>query len=468
MDTSSSQVGKYTALFITAFASFITPFMGSSINVALPDISRAFEMDAITMSWVNTAYLLSSAVFLVPMGKIADITGRKKIFLYGIAILTAASGVIVFAPDSTTFILLRVVQGFSSAMIFGTALAIITEVFPASERGKAMGINVSAIYLGLTLGPFLGGILTNQLGWQSIFLILVPFGILVFILSITKLKEEWAEAKGEPFDWPGSLLYGASLTAFMYGLSELPAPAGFIFSAAGIVGTILFVRLERIRRYPVFNMNLFMKNRIFAFSSLSALINYSATFGISFLMSLYLQYIKGMSPQGAGEILVIQPVIMALFSPFTGRLSDRLDPGLVSTFGLLLLTVGLFILASLTPQSSLIFIGAVLGTFGLGFAFFSSPNTNAIMGSVEKKYYGLASGTVGTMRLVGQLISMGIVMLLFSLIVGQVEISRENQAEFLTSARYSFLIFALLGVAGVVLSSFRIQKNRIRLFKRNY
>ena len=469
MDTSPARVGKYTALFITAFASFITPFMGSSINVALPDISRAFEMDAVTMSWVNTAYLLSSAVFLVPMGKVADITGRRKIFLYGIAILTGASLAIVFSPDSNTFILLRVVQGFSSAMIFGTALAIITEVFPASERGKAMGINISAIYLGLTLGPFLGGILTNQLGWESIFLMVVPFGIVVFILSLTRLSQEWAEAKGEPFDWLGSFFYGASLTAFMYGLSELPGPSGFIFLAAGIGGIILFVRIERIRQYPVFNMNLFMKNRIFAFSSLSALINYSATFGISFLMSLYLQYIKGMSPQGAGEILIIQPVIMALFSPFTGRLSDRLDPGLVSTFGLFLLTLGLFILATLNPQSSLIFIGGVLAIFGLGFAFFSSPNTNAIMGSVEKKYYGLASGTVGTMRLIGQLISMGIVMLLFSLLIGQVEITRENQAEFLTSARYSFLIFGVLATAGVLLSAFRIQKDRIRkLFKRNY
>lgn len=468
MDTAPARVGKYTALFITAFASFITPFMGSSINVALPEISSAFDMDAVTMSWVNTAYLLSSAVFLVPMGKIADITGRKKIFLYGIALLTGASLAILFSPDSTTFILLRVVQGFSSAMIFGTALAIITEVFPARERGKAMGINISAIYLGLTLGPFLGGILTNQLGWESIFMVVVPFGLLVFILSITKLKQEWAEARGEPFDWPGSLLYGTSLTAFIYGLSKLPNPSGFIFSLAGIGGIFLFVRIERLRKYPVFNMNLFMKNRIFAFSSLSALINYSATFGISFLMSLYLQYIKGMSPQGAGEILVIQPVIMAIVSPFTGKLSDRLDPGLVSTFGLFLLTVGLFILATLTPQSSLIFIGTLLGTFGLGFAFFSSPNTNAIMGSVEKKYYGLASGTVGTMRLIGQLISMGIVMLLFSLIIGQVQITSDNQAEFLTSARNSFLIFGLLGVAGVVLSSFRIQKDRIQLFKRNY
>jgi len=468
MDTSSARVGKYTALFITAFASFITPFMGSSINVALPDIGRAFEMDAVTMSWVNTSYLLSSAVFLVPMGKLADITGRKKIFLYGIAILTGASAAIVFSPDSLSFILLRVVQGFSSAMIFGTALAILTEVFPARERGKAMGINISAIYLGLTLGPFLGGILTNQMGWQSIFLVVVPFGIVVFSLSITKLRQEWAEARGEPFDWPGSLVYGASLTAFMYGLSELPGPTGFILSAAGIGGIILFVRIERLRRYPVFNMNLFLKNRTFAFSSFSALINYSATFGISFLMSLYLQYVKDMSPQGAGEILVIQPVIMALCSPFTGRLSDRFDPGVVSTFGLFLLTVGLFVLATLTARSSLVFIGAVLATFGLGFAFFSSPNTNAIMGSVEKKYYGLASGTVGTMRLIGQLISMGIVMLLFSLFIGQVEITQENQAEFLVSAKNSFLIFALLGIVGVVLSSLRIQKIQINLFKRNY
>jgi EmrB/QacA subfamily drug resistance transporter len=468
MSHTDREVPKNTALFITAFASFITPFMGSSINVALPDIGGNFSMDAVTLSWVNTSYLLASAVFLVPMGKLADIAGRRKIFLTGIVLLTLSSAAIVFSGGTIMFITLRVMQGLSSAMIFGTALAIITSVFPASERGKAMGINISAIYLGLTLGPFLGGVLTHQFGWESIFFVIVPFGIVVFLLSRFKLKQEWAEAHGEPFDWPGSLLYGAALTAFMAGLSVLPKTWGYLLITAGVAGMITFVVVERRKAFPVFNMDLFFKNRVFAISSFSALINYSATFGISFLMSLYLQYVKDMSPQAAGEILAIQPVIMALFSPFTGRLSDRLDPGLVATIGLLLLTTGLFIFTGLSMDSSFVFIGTTLGIFGLGFAFFSSPNTNAIMGSVEKKYYGLASGTVGTMRLIGQLISMGVVMLLFSLIIGEVSISRENQQAFLTSARTSFLIFALLALAGVVLSSLRIRKTNGSLLKRNY
>ena len=468
MNQPTREVPKNTALFITAFASFITPFMGSSINVALPDIGGNFSMDAVTLSWVNTSYLLASAVFLVPMGKLADIAGRRKIFLAGIALLTLSSAAIVFSTGTFLFISLRVVQGLSSAMIFGTALAIITSVFPANERGKAMGINISAIYLGLTLGPFLGGVLTHQFGWESIFFVIVPFGILVFLLSRFKLKQEWAEAQGEPFDWPGSLLYGAALTAFMAGLSILPKTWGYLPIAAGVAGMIIFVMVERRKAFPVFNMDLFFKNRIFAISSFSALINYSATFGISFLMSLYLQYVKDMSPQGAGEILAIQPVIMAVCSPFTGKLSDRFDPGLIATIGLILLTTGLFIFTGLSNNSSFVFIGTTLGIFGLGFAFFSSPNTNAIMGSVEKKYYGLASGTVGTMRLIGQLISMGIVMLLFSLIIGEVSISRQNQEAFLTSARISFLIFALLGLTGVVLSSLRIRKSNGSLLKRNY
>jgi MFS family permease len=211
-------------------------------------------------------------------------------------------------------------------------------------------------------------------------------------------------------------------------------------------------------------MNLFLKNRIFAFSSISALINYSATFGIMFLMSLFLQYVKGLNPQTAGEILAIQPVVMAIFSPFTGRLSDKMDPGLVATLGLVLLTAGLTLFTGINQQTSFIFVAVVLGFIGLGYALFSSPNTNSIMSSVEKKYYGIASGTVGTMRLIGQLISMGVVMLLFSLIIGKVEINEENQQLFLESARISFIIFAAFGLLGVILSSIRIQN---KIFKRN-
>src|SRR6056297_634191 len=460
-------VNRYTALFITAFASFITPFLGSSINVALPDIGDHFEMNAVTLSWVTTIYLLSSAVFLVPFGKLADIFGRRKVFITGVSIVSVSSLLAAFAPSTELFLTLRVLQGFGSAMIFGTAIAIITSVFPKEERGKAMGINVASVYVGLTMGPFAGGILTNQWGWESIFLVIAPIGAGVVFLTIKNLTQEWAEAKNEKFDWLGSLVYAVSLSLFMYGLSELPQWGGYIFIGAGLLGLFIFAKIQINKTFPVFNMNLFLKNRIFAFSSISALINYSATFGIMFLMSLFLQYVKGMNPQVAGQILAIQPIIMAIVSPFAGRLSDKIDPGIVATIGLIILTLGLITFTTLGQATSLVFIGVVLAFYGLGYALFSSPNTNSIMSSVEKRYYGIASGTVGTMRLIGQLISMGVVMLLFSLIIGKVEINEENQQMFLKSARISFIIFAAFGVLGTILSAMRIQSQNFRIFKRN-
>jgi MFS family permease len=462
-----SRTKKYTALFVTAFASFITPFLGSSINVALPQIGEHFGMGAVTLSWVTTIYLLSAAVFLIPFGKLADIYGRKKIFVYGVSVVSIASLLAIFAPNTAVFMIIRVLQGFGSAMIFGTAIAIITSVFPKSERGKAMGINVASVYIGLTLGPFAGGILTKQFGWESIFLVIAPLGMIVVLMSITALKQEWAEAKNDRFDWQGSLIYGISLSLFMYGLSIIPLWYGFLFIGGGIAGIIGFVQIE-IRKYmPVFNMDLFLKNRLFAFSSITALINYSATFGIMFLMSLFLQYVKGMNPQEAGQILAIQPIMMALVSPFAGRLSDKIDPGIVATIGLIILTMGLATFTTIGNSTTLVFIGFVLAFYGLGYALFSSPNTNSIMSSVEKRYYGIASGTVGTMRLIGQLISMGVVMLIFSLIIGQVEITEQNHQEFIDSARLSFLIFAILGLFGTILSAMRIQNSSFHIFKRN-
>jgi EmrB/QacA subfamily drug resistance transporter len=467
MQDRMTQTKKYTALFITAFASFITPFLGSSINVALPEIGEHFGMDAVTLGWVTTIYLLSAAVFLIPFGKLADIYGRKRIFVFGVSIVSISSLLAVFATSTLLFMILRVFQGFGSAMIFGTAIAIITSVFPKNERGKAMGINVASVYVGLTLGPFAGGILTNQFGWESIFLVIAPLGIAVVLLTITGLKQEWAEAKKDRFDWFGSLVYGISISFFMYGLSVIPEWYGFLLIAAGITGIIIFAKVETRIEMPVFNMDLFLKNRLFAFSSITALINYSATFGIMFLMSLFLQYVKGMNPQEAGQVLAIQPVMMALLSPFAGKLSDKIDPGIVATIGLIVLTAGLATFVTLEKNSSIVFIGVVLAFYGFGYALFSSPNTNSIMSSVEKRYYGVASGTVGTMRLIGQLISMGVVMLLFSLIIGQVEITRENQTEFIHSAKISFIIFALLGLLGTILSAMRIQDFTFRIFKRN-
>lgn len=452
MTTEKDQSTQRATLIVASVASFITPFIGSSINIALPEIGKEFSANAILLSWVATSFLLASAIFLVPFGRLADIYGRKKIFNLGILIYTVSAFLCAFAPDITTLIIVRIFQGVGGAMIFGTGMAIITSVFPRESRGKALGIAVSAVYAGLTLGPFIGGYLTKNFGWESNFTFTIPFGLLALILSIIYLKGDWAEAKGEKFDWKGSIIYGISITSLMYGFSKLPELLGAVLTAFGILGLWLFISFERKIKFPVLNIRLFISNRIFAFSNYAALINYSATFAIGFLLSLYLQYIKGFNPQQAGQILVIQPLLMAIFSPITGKLSDRIDPGKVASVGMALLSLGLFIIAFIDKNTSVNFIIPILVLFGIGYALFSSPNTNAIMSSVEKKYYGIASGTVGTMRLIGQMSSMGIAMMIFSIFIGKAEINPSNYNEFITSIRIAFFIFATLCFIGIFFS----------------
>jgi MFS family permease len=211
-------------------------------------------------------------------------------------------------------IAIRVVQGLGSAMIFGTGVAIVTSVYPPGERGKALGIYITSVYIGLSTGPFLGGIMTQHFGWRSIFFVNVPIGLLAIVLILWKLKGEWAECRGEKFDLTGSLIYGLSVVAVMYGFSLLPDIEGASLLAAGIIGSIFFILYEKRIRFPVLDMNLLTKNRVFALSNLSALINYSATYAVTFLLSLDLQYTKGFTAEHAGFILIAQPVFQAMVS----------------------------------------------------------------------------------------------------------------------------------------------------------
>ena len=443
---------KRSALLVAVLASFLTPFMVSSINIALPAIGADFHMGAVAMSWVPTAYLLAAAVFLVPFGRIADITGRKRIFTYGIWIYTAASLLLGISPSAHLLIAFRALQGFGSAMIFGTAMAIVTSVFPPNERGRVLGINVAAVYIGLSCGPFFGGLLTQHLGWRSIFLVNVPIGIAVIFFISAKLKGEWAEAKGEPFDLSGAVIYSLTLVALMYGLSLLPSRAGAWLVLAGVLGLALFAWWEQKAESPLLNMDLFRNNMPFALSNLAALINYSATFAVTFLLSLYLQYIKGFTPQHAGFILVSQPVIMALFSPSAGKLSDKIEPRVVASIGMGFAAVGLFLFTFLGEGTHMGFIVGGLMLLGFGFALFSSPNTNAVMSSIDRRYYGVGSATLGTMRLTGQMLSMGIAMVIFALHIGDARITPENYPVFLTSLKTAFTIFSALCFGGIFAS----------------
>jgi EmrB/QacA subfamily drug resistance transporter len=456
----SEGVDRRIVLLIATSASFLNPFMGSSVNIALPRIGQEFGLDAISLGWVTTVYLVSAGVLLLPFGRLADIYGRKRIFLYGISLYTLSSVLCGLAPSAGLLILFRVLQGIGGAMIFGTGVAILTSVFPPQERGKALGLNVAAVYLGLSMGPFLGGILTAQLGWRSVFLVIAPLGIVEIVLILGKLRGEWAEARGERFDGIGAVLYALMFLALIYGFSELPSRMGVLSLTAGLAGMVAFILWEVRVESPVLDIRLFQQNTVFAFSNLAALINYSATFAVSFLLSLYLQYIYGMDPQGAGSILLVQPIVQAIFSPFAGRLSDRVEPRVVASIGLSLTVVGLFLLTGLRESTPLSMVLVSLILLGLGFALFSSPNANAIMSSVERKFYGVASATMGTMRLTGQMLSMGTVMLIFALFLGRAPITPERYDLFLASVRTAFVTFALLSAGAVFASLARGEVHR--------
>ena len=452
MQTCSSPDIRKCALVIATLTSFLPPFMASSINIALPAIGAEFSMDAILLGWIATSYLLSAAVFMVPFGKFADIYGMKKVFFLGLFIFTASSLLAFFAPTSTILIGSRILQGIGSAMIFGTGTAILVSVFPAQERGKILGINAASVYLGLSLGPFLGGLLTEFFGWRSLFLINVPLGLIPLALGIWKLKGEWAGAREDRFDLTGSAIYSLMLVAVMFGFSLLPAWQGAALVLVGVATFFLFIRWESGVACPVLDVRLFKNNRVYAYSNLAALISYSATFAITFLLSLYLQYIKGLEPDQAGLIMLAQPAMMAIFSPFTGRLSDKMEPRLVATAGMALTFVAVLAFVFLSRETSLFFIVACLITLGLGLALFTSPNTNAIMSSVEPRHYGVGSATLGTMRLVGQVASMSFVMMVFSLYLGKVEITPQYYSEFLSSVKVAFAVFSALCILGIYAS----------------
>jgi len=447
-------LGKYT-LISTLLASFLTPFMGSAINLAIPDIGVDFNTGAALLSWIVTCYLLTTAALLLPFGRLADIVGRKKVFAAGLAVFSVASLLCATAWSIQSLIVFRVVQGVGGAMIFGTAIAILTSVFPPQERGRVLGYNTAVVYTGLSLGPVLGGILNHQFGWQSIFYCIALMGGLSLLMTVVKLKGEWSGAAGDSFDLTGAILYVTGIVAMLYGISNVAAShwAGGIL-LLGLAFIVLFVRHENRDDQPLIKMKLF-KNTGFAFSNLAALINYSATFAVSFLLSLYLQVVKGLDSQTAGLVLLAQPVVMALLSPFAGRLSDHVEPRLLASWGMALTTLGLFFLAFINgsiPVWWLIINQAVLGT---GFALFSSPNSNAVMSSVEKRYYGVASSTLGTMRLIGQSVSMAVATLFINLYIGSAGLTPAKAGQLVTTLQVSFAVFAVMCLFGIYASAAR-------------
>jgi EmrB/QacA subfamily drug resistance transporter len=448
----NQELSKRAILIIVVLTNFLTPFNGSSFNIALPSIASEYGLDAVTMSWTSLAYLLASAMFLIPFGRIADMYGRKRIFLSGITLFGISSALLASLPTSSTIVLLRALQGVGSAMIFGTSLAILVSVSAPEERGRMLGTSVAAVYVGLSAGPYLGGFLTKNFGWRSIFLVNVLISITIIVMTLTNIKMEWREEKGRTFDLLGAVSFSVMLLALMYGMSKMPHRSAILPIAVGLVMIGVFTYIEEHVDNPVLDLGIFRANRVYSLFNVSALINFSATASLTFLLSMYLQYHKGLDAQAAGTILMASPIIQAIMSPIAGRLSDSILPSKLAAAGMGFTAVALAPLALINVSTPIIYIIAYLAILGAGLALFSSPNTNAIMGSVDRSLLGVASSTVGTMRLLGQMLSQGITMTLIAVYLGTESIIPDLYPELLTSIRSTFTLFFIICLIGTFIA----------------
>jgi len=412
-------------------------------------------MDAVLLSWIPMSFLMASAALVLSFGRLSDMFGRKRMYLIGTASLIVTSIGAASATTGETMIVFRLLQGISAAMIYGTHIAIVSSVYPPQERGRMIGMTVAVVYIGLTCGPFIGGWLIGQYGWQAAFLVHVPMCVAALVVGIWLVKAEWRAEHPGSFDFVGSALYTAAIITLMYGISSLPELHSFIMMIFGAFGFWMFFHHQHGRRDPLFDVSLFYTNRVFTLSCIAAVIMYTATFANIVMISLYLQYLQGMTPRAAGIVMMAQPLVMAVLSPYAGKLSDRIEPRIIASCGMGFTAVGLVLLATIGPATPIALIVCYLMTTGVGFSLFSSPNANAIMGSVDKHQYGIAGSSVATMRVVGQVSSMGIVAMAFALTIGPVQITPDVYPQLQDALTLSFSIAAALCVPGIYLSLVR-------------
>lgn len=415
-----SEASRRNVLIAAAFGSSLAPFMVSALIVALPSIGREFSADAASLGWVTSIFFLSAAVFLVPIGRIADLSGIKRMYTIGIGVYLLSALLCIFAADIRVLIAARFVTGLGAGMVFGTTIALVSLVHPEAERGKAIGINVTAMAVGFLLGFFLGGLLTFYTGWRSILMVTIPIEIIILWLVLTRIRGECEILRrGDP-DIPGILLYGMTIFLLMAGFSIFPRPLGGWLFVSGLVSLLLFIAQERRSENPLLNLGQIFNNKTFVRANITALLFNTSNFGVIFLMSLYLQSVKGMDARVAGTILLVPIIFMAGLSSYAGRLSDRIAPRIVICAGTFVTCVSLFILAYIEPETPVFVIVIALILIGTGIALFQSPLVRALVSSVPREMYGLSSGMVETMRLVGMTLSIAIALIVFDLTGGGV------------------------------------------------
>ena len=442
---------KNLILVICTVLSFFTVFAVNAVTIVIPSIASEYHMSNIIQNWVTIIFLLVVAVLSVPAGQISGKYGLKKVTIVSVILFIIISIANVLVTSQEQFLACRLILGISLAFINVTSMAMIVSAFPPEERGTALGINITGVYIGLSLSPVLGGILNYNLGWRSVVLFGVPFLFVILVLLLTRISDEWITFKGIPIDIKGSLSYGVGMALFMYGFTILNTQQGIILTVLGIAILVVFGIIELRQNHPVFDIR-FFKNHKFLSANFASLCAYLATYAVTTILNYHLQYIKGLDSQTAGIILLAAPLCQVVLAPIAGRLSDKFVPQILAAMGMALGTISLFLFSSLNAQTPMLYLIISMIVYGIGFGLFSPPNTNVIMGSVPPKDTSIASASVATMRTVGQAMSMGILTLVFAFVMGDVPIIEQFYPLLTQSCQITCIICLVLCVLSVFAS----------------
>ncbi len=458
---------KWLILIVTTLGSFMTPFDTSAVNVAIPSIGSDLGGELILLSWVPVAYLLSLTAFLLVFGRLGDMKGRKPLFVVGTLVFTFFSVLSALSNSLHQLIAARLGQGVGASMMSGNSFALATSAFPSSERGKTVGIVTAATYAGLSIGPALGGFLTSQFGWRSIFYVNIPLGLVTASVCHFRTHERFHVRQEATLDILGALSLIALLSSVLIsvtfsGAATIPPQYMLSLASLAVFSFLLFIFVEKkLAPQPLIDVRLFTGNRMFAFSNLTALLHYIASYGIGFLLSLFLQLVLRLDAHGAGLIMLSQPLLMAIVSPFSGHLSDRMEPRFLSSLGLGIMSATILVLSGVTADTTTYAIVLILAVLGFGYGLFSSPNSSAVMGSIPRESLGVGSGTLATMRFLGQSLSLAVVTFMLTrsvsadiLIVGKEQLNVPLD-EFLSGFRVALQLCTAIGAAAVAVSMAR-------------
>ncbi len=454
---------KWKILFAIGIGTFMSALDGSVVNTTLPIIRQTFTSSVAAIEWVVTIYLLVLSGLLLSFGRLGDLVGHKRIYMAGFIIFVVCSALCGLAPTLISLVIFRGMQALGAAMLQANSPAILTGSFPAQQRGQALGLQATMTYLGLTVGPSLGGWLAGQFGWSAIFFINVPVGMVAYYLGKRFIPSDKKKMRSDSFDLLGSGLFSLGLLALMVALNQggtlgwLSWPILLSFTVS-IVLLTAFIRVELRSFSPLLDLSLFI-NRTFSISVISAIINYIGVYSITFLMPFYLIQGRGLEPAQAGLILTAMPLVMAMMAPISGLLSDRLGTKALTTSGMVLLSCSLILLTGLSEATSWWSVVFRLIVAGIGIGIFISPNTSALMGSAPKNRQGTAAGIHATSRNFGMVLGVGYAGAVFTSILG----SGHDAGNTLTieAVRTSFLASAVLVAIGFFITFFqrRINEN---------